>query len=478
LQDDKTQVAAAVKELFPLIAKPLPDQREQITDDLAQILSRFRPFLLKKLETIPLEGGSQFSSDEDRDWVSREYEEQGIYLGGSLYLLMSGDFLDAQKPEVIEHEGISKNHLWSYTLWKRPTPKKVGIYSVSTPEVLTGIKWLVLEYFRDLDEKDLSTLRPFSKEFIQFIVAGASSTTPDGRMQEVQDTAGSILLKIEGEAVPVLGEAIVDKLGEPIVEGNFDNDQKVFRLTRLLAEIGDKRGIAPLFQVLRDGLARGRYLAAEEVALEALEKMSGKDLSFPDENSRIEFHMVRALRLGNRGSIDSLLSYVDNDRVARWLLSYMGRSVGLLHYIGSKFVERDDHRVVEPLAGIIAGDRARRRRRQIWESENCEETKVATKLLGDLGGKEAERILIDTILNDSKEARQSARDALIKIGNPNIAIPLTEGINMKKNEYKKTLNKQAYKQMLSEFDEAYEVLRTIDKRPRTFLDNLLGRRKY
>jgi len=137
MQDDKAQLAAAVKELFPLIVKPLPDQREQITEDISRIIFRFRPFLLKKLETIALEGGEHFSSDEDRSWVSQEYEEQGVCLTGNVYWLPSGDFLEVQEPEIIQHEEISAKHLWSHTVWRRPTPKKVDVYSVSTPEVLT-----------------------------------------------------------------------------------------------------------------------------------------------------------------------------------------------------------------------------------------------------------------------------------------------------------------------------------------------------
>jgi len=374
------------------------------------------------------------------------------------------------KTEVTE----SKSSYSIYTTWKRPTPKKVGIYSVSTPKVLTGIKWSILEYFPELDEKELLTLRPFSKEFIQFIAAGAMS-----HEKIVQDMARSILLKIGGEAVPVLGEAIIDK--------HLDNDKKLI-LARLLGEIGDKRGIAPLFQVLKDVFDREEIFLSPPyyavVAVEALEKIAGKDLSFPDENSRIAFyigHLNRVNReVDRREVIDSLYSYMDNDRVARLLLNYMHAraSLELQHYIGSKFVKTGDHRVVEPLEEIMARDSERARSHSTNESVKLEERKVAAKLLGDLGGKEAERILIDAILNDSKEVRQSARDALIKIGNPNIVKPLAEGINMKKNEYKKRLNKQAYEQAILSLDEAYEVLRMLDKRPRTWLDNLLGRRKY
>ena len=301
--------------------------------------------------------------------------------------------------------------------------------------------------------------------------------------------ARSILLKIGGESVSVLEEAIVD--------APSDYDKKL-KLAKILGEIGDQRGVAPLFQVLKEGFDQEEGPTSHLTdslmvsAVEALEKISGKDLLFPDENSRIAFsvgHFNRVCRQGGdrREALDSLLQYIDNDRIARLLLNFVAKASSLEegYYIGSKFVERGDHRVVESLLARLAKLMAKDNiiKSDFLEASEREARKIAAKLLGNLGGKEAERILIDAILDDSKEVRQSARDALIKIGNPRIIEPLTKGIEMKKKNgyelYKDIMNRRAYEQRVAdEFDEAYEVLRTIDKRPKTLLGNLLGRRKY
>jgi hypothetical protein len=454
LQDYKTPIVAAIKELIPLIVKPVPNQTEQITEDLSHIISRFRPFLSEKLETIYY-GGEAY---EDGYVPAKKYEEPGVPLTlgekPKVYLLSSGVFLK------VEDE-----------------PEKIDITSVSTPEVLTGVKWLVANHFLDFDEEEISTLHPLPKEFIQFI-ATAALTVSEGRIGHPY-TARLILLKIGAEAVPVLGEVIVDK--------HLDNFKKEI-IAGLLGEIQDRRGIAPLFQVLKDYFERETYYGTYSLLVrivEALEKIAGKELSFPDENSRIayyigHFDLVRrpGVAVENvQEAIEHLLPYLDNDRVAKFLLNHIASEPywsDLEQYIGSKFIERRDHRMVELLAKKMS-------RNGIHDSEYVtafkrKERKMAATLLGDLGGEEAERILIDAILNDAEEVRQVVRDVLIKIGD-SIMEPLAEGIDMKKNEWKR-LDKQVYNQMMPSLDEAYEVLRTIDKRPRTFLDNILGRRKY